>query len=134
MDWKEALKQLGGKEQEKTQTEKNPADGKKRKGGMVYSTNPDYEFSDDETDKTETLPRAQQKLRTQMERAGRAGKTVTLVRGFVGKEDDLNELAVMLKRRLGVGGSVKDGEIVIQGDHRQRILQLLKDEGFTQSR
>ena len=69
-----------------------------------------------------------------MERAGRAGKTVTIVRGFVGTEDDLKALCKMLKQKCGVGGSVKDGEIVIQGDRRGQLVELLKKEGYTQAK
>ncbi len=127
MDWKEALKQLGAREPEQESVEESRTGGKKRKSGMVYSTNPHYVFEDDTPAEPDTLPLRQQKLHIQMERAGRAGKTVTLVRGFVGKEADLKQLAVTLKRHLGVGGSVKDGEIIIQGDHRARLQQLLKD-------
>lgn len=106
----------------------------KHRLGMVYSTNPDYDFvSDDEPQKT-SLPRNAQKLRVSMERAGRGGKTVTLVKGFVGSMDDLKDLARLLKNRCGVGGSAKDGEIVIQGDLRLRVLEILKAEGYSNAR
>lgn len=69
-----------------------------------------------------------------MERAGRGGKTVTLVRGFIGSSDDLQALCKLLKQKCGVGGSAKDGEIIIQGDHRQKLVELLKREGYTQTK
>ncbi|MCF0198441.1 MAG: translation initiation factor [Bacteroidaceae bacterium] len=106
----------------------------KHRLGMVYSTNPDFEFTPDAPEEEETLPAQQQRLRVSMERAGRGGKTVTLVRGFVGTEDDLAALGKKLKQRCGVGGSAKDGEIIIQGDHRQRVVELLKADGYTQTK
>lgn len=81
-----------------------------------------------------TLPRKQQKLRLGMERAGRGGKTITLIRGFVGTDDEIHALCKMLKQRCGVGGSAKEGEIIIQGDHRTRLVELLKQEGYTQTK
>ncbi len=84
-------------------------------------------------DTIQTLPKKQQKLRLAMERAGRGGKTVTLIRGFVGSDEDMNALCKLLKQKCGVGGTVKDGEIIIQGDHRTRLLEILKNEGYTQS-
>lgn len=86
------------------------------------------------TDDSPTLPRKQQKLRLAMERAGRGGKTVTLIRGFVGTDDEIHALCKMLKQRCGVGGSAKEGEIIIQGDHRTRLVELLKQEGYTQTK
>lgn len=102
--------------------------------GMVYSTNPDYHFETAEELEAETLPPAQQRLRVKMERAGRKGKTVTLVEGFVGTEEDLKELAKNLKTKLSTGGSAKDGEIVIQGDVRQRVAELLRAFGYSQTK
>ena len=104
--------------------------------GMVYSTNPDYQFTteDDCIEEAETLPAAQQKLRVRMERAGRKGKTVTLVTGFVGTEEDLKQLGKLLKTKLSTGGTAKVGEIVIQGDVRQQLVELLKKEGYTQTK
>ena len=86
------------------------------------------------TDDSPTLPRKQQKLRLAMERAGRGGKTVTLIRGFVGTDDEIHALCKMLKQRCGVVGSAKEGEIIIQGDHRTRLVDLLKQEGYTQTK
>lgn len=106
----------------------------KHRLGMVYSTNPDYSFQEEGEDQPATLPKQQQKLRVSMERAGRGGKTVTLVRGFVGSDADLAALGKMLKQKCGVGGTAKDGEIVIQGDLRPRIVELLHSEGYTQAK
>ena len=132
-DWKNALAALGATEETNDNKEKTDIDRKKRVG-VVYSTNPDYEYSDDSQEETSTLSKNQQKLRLNMERAGRRGKTVTLVKGFVGTEEDINALCKLLKQKCGVGGSVKDGEIIIQGDHRQRLVEILKKEGYTQTK
>ena len=102
--------------------------------GMVYSTNPDFEYSLDEVEEEVTLPKNQQKLRVQIEKSGRAGKVVTLVKGFVGSEDDLKSLGKLLKTKCGVGGTAKDGEIVIQGSFRDRLIAILKDEGYTNTK
>ena len=101
---------------------------------VVYSTNPDYQYENIGEEEAETLPKNQQKLRVSMEKKGRGGKTVTLIRGFVGTEDDLKELGKLLKTKCSVGGSAKDEEIIIQGDFKQRIIDLLKAEGYTQTR
>ena len=97
---------------------------------MVYSTNPDFEYQTSEEEMQQTLPPQQQNLRVWLDRKQRAGKVVTLVRGFVGSHDDLKELASLLKSRCGVGGSAKDGEIIIQGDFRDRIVDILTREGY----
>ena len=101
---------------------------------IVYSTNPDFNYTTEENEEAETLPKNQQKLRVSIEKKGRGGKTVTLIRGFVGKEEDLKELGRTLKAKCGVGGSVKDGEVLVQGEFKQRITELLKEEGNTQTR
>ena len=132
-DWKSALAALGATEEPNYNKEKTEIDRKKRIG-VVYSTNPDYEYSDDSQEEADTLPKNQQKLRLNMERAGRGGKTVTLVKGYVGSEEDITALSKLLKQKCGVGGSVKDGEIIIQGDHRQRLIEILKKEGYTQTK
>ena len=132
-DWKSALAALGGTEEANDDKGKTGIDRKKRVG-VVYSTNPDYVYAEDSQEATDTLPKNQQKLRLNMERAGRGGKTVTLVKGFVGTEDDIAALCKLLKQKCGVGGAVKDGEIIIQGDHRQRLVELLKKEGYTQTK
>ena len=102
----------------------------KQRLGMVYSTNPDFEYSTTEEQEATTLPPAQQNLRVWLDRKQRGGKTVTLVKGFVGTESDLSELGRMLKNKCGVGGSAKDGEIIIQGDHRDRVVELLTAAGY----
>ncbi len=97
--------------------------------GMVYSTATDYQFvTADES--VETLPPAQQDLRVWLDKKHRAGKVATIVRGFVGADDDLKELAKLLKSKCGVGGSAKDGEIIIQGDHRDRVVEILAKSGY----
>lgn len=102
--------------------------------GMVYSTNPNFQYDTGEEDEIETLPKNQQRLRVRMEKNGRGGKTVTIVAGFVGSEADLKELGKWLKGRLGVGGSAKDGEVIVQGDFKQRVIDLLKTDGYTQTK
>ncbi len=98
--------------------------------GMVYSTNPDFVYDEGEAEEVETLPKNQQKLRINIEKNGRGGKTVTLVKGFVGTEDDLKDLGKQLKTKCGVGGSAKDGVIVIQGDLKEKVIALLKTFGY----
>ena len=105
------------------------ADWKERLG-MVYSTNPNFEYTTSESEQVETLAPEKQDLRVWLDRKHRGGKTVTLVKGFVGSDDDLQELGRMLKSRCGVGGSAKDGEIIIQGDHRDRVVELLTKAGY----
>lgn len=107
-DWKDALSALAGytPEKEEESKEEKGVSLKKNKGGMVYSTNPNFAYTDDETI-IQTLPKNQQKLRLSMERAGRGGKTVTLVRGFIGADSDLKNLCKLLKQKCGVGGALK---------------------------
>mgnify|MGYP003295540292 FL=1 len=102
--------------------------------GVVYSTNPDFEYDNGEVEQVATLPKQQQKLRVWRDTHGRGGKVATVVRGFVGSDADLEELGKLLKRKIGVGGSVKDGEIIIQGENRDRVLQILTSEGYTQAK
>ena len=102
----------------------------KQRLGMVYSTNPDFEYTVQESEQAETLPPEKQNLRVWLDRKQRGGKQVTLVKGFVGSEEDLSELGRILKSRCGVGGSAKDGEIIIQGDHRDRVVELLIAAGY----
>ena len=102
--------------------------------GVVFSTNPDFAYQDEDQQPMDSLAPGQQKLRLRIEKNGRGGKTVTVVSGFVGKEEELKELARMLKTRCGVGGSCKEGEIIIQGDFKNRIIDILKQEGYTNSK
>lgn len=97
---------------------------------IVYSTNPDFQFTQKEESSAETLPPSKQDLRVVLDKKQRGGKKVTLITGFVGSEDDLKELAKTLKSKCGVGGSAKDGEILIQGDFRQKLVDLLKVAGY----
>lgn len=106
----------------------------KHRLGMVFSTNPDYQFTEDVEEEPDTLPKNQQRLRVSMERSGRGGKTVTLVKGFEGSFVDMESLARLLKQKCGVGGAAKDGEIIIQGDHRPKVVEILKKEGYSQTK
>ncbi|MCB0661583.1 MAG: translation initiation factor [Saprospiraceae bacterium] len=101
--------------------------------GFVFSTDPDFSFNYEEED-VDTLPTDQQVLRILLDRKQRKGKEVTLVTGFEGTEDDLKELGKMLKSKCGVGGSVKDGEILLQGDHRDKVLNLLLEKGYSKTK
>ena len=86
-----------------------------------------------DTSMTSAQKRAQ-KLRLAMERAGRGGKTVTIVRGFIGSQEELEELCKTLKQKIGVGGSAKEGEIILQGDHRAKVAELLKSLGYSNTK
>jgi translation initiation factor 1 len=101
---------------------------------VVYSTNPYFNYEVDDDEEQTTLPPSQQRLRVQLDRKNRGGKVVTLITGFAGTEDDLKELGKFLKSKCGVGGSAKDGEIIVQGDFKQKVLELLKKEGYTQTK
>jgi len=98
--------------------------------GMVYSTDPDFAYTTRHDEEPETLAPERQELRVWLDRKQRGGKVVTLVRGFVGRDADLQELARMLKTKCGVGGAAKEGEIIIQGDHRDRVVELLTRSGY----
>jgi translation initiation factor 1 len=102
----------------------------KKRDGVVYSTSNDFEYNYDEGTSSETPSPSQQKLKVLLDKKARAGKQVTLIEGFVGSEDDLKDLGKMLKTKCGVGGSAKDGEILIQGDHRDKVLQVLLQAGY----
>lgn len=110
---------------------------KKNKGdknGFVFSTDPNFRFEEEESQAAETLPPKQQKLRIRLETKHRGGKAVTLVYGFIGKEEDMEELGKKLKNYCGTGGSAKDGEIIIQGDQREKVLQWLLKNEYTGSK
>lgn len=106
----------------------------KKRLGMVYSTNPDYNYETEEVEEEATLAPAQQKLRVFIEKKGRGGKTVTVVKGFVGTEADRKNLEKMLKVKCGVGGSSKDGEILLQGEMREKVVTVLKDCGYSNAK
>lgn len=106
----------------------------KERLNVVYSTNPDYNYEMENDEEQTTLPAARQRLRVQLDRKNRGGKVVTLITGFVGIDSDMKELGKLLKSKCGVGGSAKDGEIIVQGDFKQKVLELLKKEGYTQTK
>jgi len=101
---------------------------------VVYSTNPNFQYEEQEGQDEDTLSASQQKLYVSIDKKQRAGKEVTLVEGFIGMEDDLKELGKVLKSKCGVGGTVKDGEILIQGNFKDKIFDLLIKEGYTQTK
>lgn len=101
--------------------------------GFVYSTNPDFSF-EPEQDDTETPVPAQQRLRIKLDTKQRAGKAVTLIEGFIGKQEDLEDLGKKLKTFCGTGGSAKEGEIIVQGDQREKVLQWLQKNGYKNSK
>ncbi len=102
----------------------------KSREGVVYSTNEDFTYTHHQNEATETLPPGKQSLRVMMDNSGRAGKQVTLITGFIGKATDLDGLTKLLKTKCGVGGTSKDGEILIQGDARDKIIAILTKEGY----
>lgn len=107
---------------------------KKKRVDVVYSTNPDFGYDYDEEQEEETLPNGEQLLYISIDRKKRKGKDVTLIEGFVGGEDDLKDLAKKLKSACGVGGTAKEGEILIQGNHRDKIMKLLEGDGYKTKR
>jgi translation initiation factor 1 len=98
-------------------------------GGFVFSTNKDFEFNT-ESEQEETLSAGQQKLEAHLDKKNRGGKVATIIKGFVGNDDDLKALAKQLKTLCGVGGAAKDGEIIIQGNFRDKIMDFLTKEGY----
>lgn len=101
--------------------------------GFVYSTDPNFQF-ESKSENPETLPPSQQLLRIRLDTKHRAGKAVTLITGFIGKAEDLEELSKKLKSFCGTGGAAKDGEIIIQGDQRDKVMQWLIKNGFAKSK
>ncbi|MBP5483849.1 MAG: translation initiation factor [Bacteroidales bacterium] len=106
----------------------------KQRLGVVYSTNPDFQYQTAAEEEAQTLPPSKQRLIVGIDRRNRGGKQVTLISGFTGKADDLKELGRTLKTKLGVGGSAKDGEITIQGDFRDKVVEILKSLGYNAKR
>lgn len=106
----------------------------KERLNIVYSTNPNFHYETETEQEESPLPPSQQRLRVSLDRKNRSGKVVTLVTGFVGTDDDLKELGKMLKSKCGVGGSAKDGEIIVQGDFKQKVAELLLKAGYTQTK
>ena len=103
---------------------------KKQRIDIVYSTDDNFDFDYDNDSEEETLPASQQTLKVSLDKKARKGKTVTLIDGFIGIEDDLKDLGKILKSKCGVGGSVKDGQIFIQGEVRDKVMAILKDKGY----
>jgi len=103
---------------------------RKTRSGVVYSTDPDFVFHVEGGEEMETLPPARQNLRVSRDKKQRKGKVVTLITGFIGRETDLQELARLLKVFCGVGGTAKDGEILIQGDFCDKVLGFLQQKGY----
>jgi len=101
-------------------------------GGFVFSTNDDFELDND--DSNETLAPSEQRLEAHFSNKGRGGKTVTVVKGFEGADEDLKALGKILKKKCGVGGAVKEGEIIIQGNYRDKVMEILKKEGYNVKR
>jgi translation initiation factor 1 len=106
----------------------------KKREGIVYSTESDFSYAYNDPNEAETLPPQQQNLRVSLDKSGRAGKQVTLVSGFIGSSKDLDVLGKMIKSKCGVGGSVKDGEVLIQGDLRDKVLDVLLSQGYKAKR
>lgn len=98
--------------------------------GVMFSTDPDFVYENHEAEEQETLPNAQQDLRVMLDRKNRGGKTVTLITGFVGTDADLEKLTKTLKTKCGVGGSAKDGEVILQGDFKEKAFLFLQKEGY----
>lgn len=106
----------------------------KNRLGVMYSTNPDFKYNTEKQEEEDTLPSEKQLLRISLDKRNRGGKIVTLITGFIGTSDDLTTLGKLLKVKCGVGGSAKDGEIIVQGDLRKKVLDILQKEGYTKSR
>jgi len=102
----------------------------KKRLGVVYSTSQDFDYNSEGEEMEETLPANQQNLYVSLDKKNRKGKAVTLISGFEGSEEDLKGLGKMLKSKCGVGGTSKGGEILLQGDHRKKVLEFLNNEGY----
>ncbi|MDR0541705.1 MAG: translation initiation factor [Dysgonamonadaceae bacterium] len=101
---------------------------------IVYSTNPDFRYETTETEEPDTLPKEKQSLCVRLDKRNRGGKQVTLITGFVGKEEDLQALGKFLKTKCGAGGSAKDNEIIVQGDVRAKVVEILHKEGYMRAK
>ena len=101
---------------------------------VVYSTNPDFQYENQEEEEPDTLPKEKQNLRIQLDKRNRSGKKVSLITGFIGTNEDMQSLGKLLKTKCGVGGTAKDGEIIIQGDFRTKILEILQKEGYVKAK
>ena len=108
-------------------------DNRKERLGIIYSTNPDYSYQYQDEAEEATLPKEKQAIRISLDKRNRGGKTVTLITGFRGTNEDLVALGKLLKVKCCVGGAVKDSDIIIQGDFRQKILEILTKEGYTKT-
>ncbi|MBK9213789.1 MAG: translation initiation factor [Saprospiraceae bacterium] len=106
----------------------------KNRINVVFSTNPDYQYETEEKVEADSIAPGQQKLRIALDKKNRGGKEVTLITGFIGPETELEDLGKMLKNKCGVGGSVKDSEVLLQGDHRDKVVKILLEKGFTQTK
>ncbi len=106
----------------------------KNRLGVLYSTNPDFAYTTDEVEEVTTLPPDKQRLRLSLSKKQRGGKEVSLITGFVGTTEDLEALGKLLRQRCGVGGSAKDGEILVQGDQREKLRKILLELGYRQTK
>ncbi len=106
----------------------------KKRIGVLYSTNKDFQYDYDEEEIVETIAKDKQNLRVSIDRSHRKGKEVTLVKGFIGRDEDIDALHKELKKKLGIGGSAKDGEIILQGNHVTKLIELLKSMGYTKTK
>lgn len=106
----------------------------KNRLGVLYSTNPDFAYTTDEVEEATTLPPDKQRLRLSLSKKQRGGKEVSLITGFIGTTEDLEALGKLLRQRCGVGGSTKDGEILVQGDQREKLRKILLELGYRQTK